>query len=142
MKTILFVCTGNICRSPMAEGLFRHLTAKMGGKYRTLSAGVGAVAGHLDAMGLGEQHAEELLGEVGVHSGLDGLSPAGRDHVAHAGGLDDGGVAKLLHLGHFAADRQPLGDDRDERGVQLIDALAEVAEVRCGRFGHRQHGIR
>jgi protein-tyrosine-phosphatase len=24
MKTILFVCTGNICRSPMAEGLFRH----------------------------------------------------------------------------------------------------------------------
>ena len=24
MKTILFVCTGNVCRSPMAEGLFRH----------------------------------------------------------------------------------------------------------------------
>jgi protein-tyrosine phosphatase len=24
MKRILFVCTGNICRSPTAEGLFRH----------------------------------------------------------------------------------------------------------------------
>jgi len=23
MRTILFVCTGNVCRSPMAEGLFR-----------------------------------------------------------------------------------------------------------------------
>lgn len=24
MKRILFVCTGNICRSPMAEGIFNH----------------------------------------------------------------------------------------------------------------------
>lgn len=27
MKRILFVCTGNVCRSPMAEGLFKKLTA-------------------------------------------------------------------------------------------------------------------
>jgi RpiB/LacA/LacB family sugar-phosphate isomerase len=41
MKTILFVCTGNICRSPMAEGLFRHA---MRGRhdFRAISAGVGA----------------------------------------------------------------------------------------------------
>ncbi|MBI4026462.1 MAG: ribose 5-phosphate isomerase B [Verrucomicrobia bacterium] len=25
MKTILFICTGNVCRSPMAEGLMRHM---------------------------------------------------------------------------------------------------------------------
>lgn len=24
MKNVIFVCTGNICRSPMAEGLLRH----------------------------------------------------------------------------------------------------------------------
>lgn len=28
MKTIVFVCTGNTCRSPMAEGLFRVLAEK------------------------------------------------------------------------------------------------------------------
>ncbi len=44
MKTILFVCTGNICRSPMAEGLFRH-AVKRSGDYQVYSAGVGAVEG-------------------------------------------------------------------------------------------------
>jgi RpiB/LacA/LacB family sugar-phosphate isomerase len=44
MKTILFVCTGNVCRSPMAEALFQRLTRGRG-EYAVLSAGVGAVDG-------------------------------------------------------------------------------------------------
>ena len=44
MKKILFVCTGNICRSPMAEGLFRHLV-ESGGEYEVSSAGLGAING-------------------------------------------------------------------------------------------------
>lgn len=35
MKKILFVCLGNICRSPMAEGIFKHL---YGDKYTVQSA--------------------------------------------------------------------------------------------------------
>ena len=27
---VLFVCTGNICRSPTADGVFRHIVAKAG----------------------------------------------------------------------------------------------------------------
>jgi len=30
MKRILFVCTGNICRSPTADGIARHLAAQLG----------------------------------------------------------------------------------------------------------------
>jgi RpiB/LacA/LacB family sugar-phosphate isomerase len=61
MKTILFVCTGNICRSPMAEGLFRHLTGRMGGRYRALSAGVGAIDGMPPS-----SHAVQALKALGV----------------------------------------------------------------------------
>jgi glycine hydroxymethyltransferase len=44
MKTILFLCTGNICRSPMAEALFRH-AVRGRGDFRVLSAGIGAIDG-------------------------------------------------------------------------------------------------
>jgi len=42
MKSILFVCTGNICRSPMAMGLLRERLHEEGleGEYRVHSAGV------------------------------------------------------------------------------------------------------
>lgn len=30
MTRVLFVCLGNICRSPLAEGVFRHLVAEEG----------------------------------------------------------------------------------------------------------------
>ncbi len=44
MKSILFVCTGNVCRSPMAEALFRQ-AVKGRGDYVAGSAGIGAING-------------------------------------------------------------------------------------------------
>jgi RpiB/LacA/LacB family sugar-phosphate isomerase len=44
MKTILFVCTGNVCRSPMAEVLMRE-QLKGRNDLRVLSAGLGALDG-------------------------------------------------------------------------------------------------
>jgi protein-tyrosine phosphatase len=42
MKKILFVCMGNICRSPMAEGVVREEFKKRGIKAELDSAGTGA----------------------------------------------------------------------------------------------------
>ncbi len=41
---VLFVCSGNICRSPMADGVFRDMVAKAGlaDKIQVDSAGTGA----------------------------------------------------------------------------------------------------
>lgn len=43
MKRVLFVCLGNICRSPMAEAVFRNLVEKEGlaGQIKVDSAGTG-----------------------------------------------------------------------------------------------------
>lgn len=44
--TIMFVCTGNTCRSPMAEGALRHLLAKEGvDDVNVVSSGTGAANG-------------------------------------------------------------------------------------------------
>ena len=60
MKTILFLCTGNVCRSPMAEGLFRHAVQGRG-EFRILSAGLGAVDGQAPT-----NHSVQAMKEVGI----------------------------------------------------------------------------
>ena len=58
MKNVLFICTGNICRSPMAEGLLRHAT---GEKIEVCSAGLGAGHGQPPSA-----HAVEVLKKEGI----------------------------------------------------------------------------
>ena len=60
MKTILFLCTGNICRSPMAEGLFRN-AVKGRGDFRVVSAGLGAVDGQPPT-----NHSVTAMKEIGI----------------------------------------------------------------------------
>lgn len=60
MKNILFVCTGNICRSPIAEGLFRRLIGNRK-DIEVASAGVHAVTGQSPSA-----HAIEVCAQEGV----------------------------------------------------------------------------
>ena len=60
MKTILFICTGNVCRSPMAEALFRRVVQGRG-EFRVLSAGIGAMNGQPPT-----PHSARAMQELGV----------------------------------------------------------------------------
>jgi len=46
MEKVLFVCTENTCRSPIAEGLFRKIASEKEISLEVISAGVFANAGH------------------------------------------------------------------------------------------------
>jgi glycine hydroxymethyltransferase len=65
VKSVLFVCTGNICRSPIAEGLFRRLLGNRK-EIEVASAGVHAVHGQPPSL-----YAVQVCEEEGVDiSGL------------------------------------------------------------------------
>ncbi len=59
VKRIVFVCTGNVCRSPMAEELCRR---ELNGEraIEVESAGIGAVTGQTPS-----PHAVEVMRELG-----------------------------------------------------------------------------
>ncbi|KAI5262503.1 phosphotyrosine protein phosphatases I [Aureobasidium subglaciale] len=50
--SVLFVCLGNICRSPMAEGVFRHITNHTRPNAHPMIT-------HIDSCGTGAYHADE-----------------------------------------------------------------------------------
>ena len=61
MTRILFVCTGNTCRSPMAEAVCNHLARQRGIGVYACSAGISAFNGMPIS-----QHACDVLKERGI----------------------------------------------------------------------------
>lgn len=58
---IMFVCSGNICRSPMAAGLARHLLEQRGVPHAVISAGTLGINGRSAAA-----HAVAAMREINV----------------------------------------------------------------------------
>lgn len=64
MRRLLFVCTGNLCRSPAAETIFNALAEERGLDWRAESAGLSAVEGSPVP-----ENVELSLEEVGFYAG-------------------------------------------------------------------------
>ena len=77
MKSVLFVCTGNICRSPIAEGLFRRLVGNR--NIEVASAGVHAVRGQPPSL-----YAVQVCEADGVDISNQRSQPLTADLVEHA----------------------------------------------------------
>lgn len=91
MTAILFVCLGNICRSPLAEGIFRHQVEVARLTDRFL----------IDSAGCGGWHSDERPDRRSIT-------------VAQAHGIDISGQrARQIHTDDFDRFDLILGLDRD-----------------------------
>jgi protein-tyrosine-phosphatase len=77
VRSVLFVCAGNICRSPIAEAACRHLAQSRSGlaQVEIGSAGVFAIDGNRATPDAIDAAREELGLDITAHRarGLDGL---------------------------------------------------------------------
>ena len=81
MSSILFVCTGNLCRSPMAAGLMRERLAEEGmdSRHRVASAGTWGVDGRPAA-----ENAVVVMRERGIDISDHTARTIRSEHVAEA----------------------------------------------------------
>src|SRR6266478_4419699 len=111
MKTVLFVCTGNVCRSPMAEGIFRY--AMQGrGDYRVFSAGLGAMEGQPPS-----HYAVQAVKELGIDiSGQRSrmLTPELVQQADYIFGMTHSHIDTVMMLYPFTAEKTFLLREFDE----------------------------
>lgn len=121
---LLFVCTGNTCRSPMAGALARRAAERRGLRVEVRTAGTSAVPGRPASTGAVLAAREEDL-DLSGHASAP-LTPEGADwadlvvgmtpsHVRTAAGMTDSGEVVLL------TDYLPEGDP--ERGEPVPDPV-------------------
>ncbi|TPV96442.1 MAG: low molecular weight phosphotyrosine protein phosphatase [Myxococcales bacterium FL481] len=95
--SVLFVCYANVCRSPLAEGVFRHFVGRRGldGALTIDSAGTSAFVGsepHPLSVSIARQHGIELQG-VSRQLVRDDLFEF--DHIVVMDRANERAVAKL-----------------------------------------------
>jgi RpiB/LacA/LacB family sugar-phosphate isomerase len=132
-RHILFICTGNICRSPMAEGLFRDMTAEDGG-FTASSAGLAAARGQrpseesvtvLRELGIDISSQRSTPLDMNLAAGADYIFVMTRSHLDAINLLYPGALEKTFLLREFDDAPDGLRDVPDPIGQGI------AAYTRC-----------
>ena len=121
MKKILFICHGNICRSPMAEFVFRDLVEKRGLSHRITTA---SAATSTEEIG-NPVHpgTRRKLKEHGIGcAGKTARQLTRRDYEEYDMliGMDEYNMRNMRHM---------LGGDPDGKLVKLLGFCGETRDV-------------
>ncbi|WP_438348803.1 low molecular weight protein arginine phosphatase [Paenibacillus sp. FA6] len=119
---ILFVCTGNTCRSPMAEALLRKLAKERGLPLEVSSAGVAATEGipisrHAEAI-LRDHNIDDVITSqalrIDVVHESDLILTLTQSHKQHVLRIFPEVVGKIYTLKEYAEDDEQVLRDIDE----------------------------
>jgi len=145
MTKILMVCLGNICRSPLAEGILQYRANQLGADVQVDSAGTSAY--HIG------EHPDSRMIQTASHHGIDLSSQCARQFSAadfnrfdRIYAMDNSNYADILSLARNNEDRQKVelllnashpnsdmsvpdpwygGDEGFERVFELVDEACE-----------------
>ncbi len=121
MEKILFVCHGNICRSPMAEFILKKMLRQAG---RSEEVEVASAATHDDELGnpvypmARQELAKHGIGCPGHQARL--LTPADYEHYTRIFGMDEVNVKDILKV---------FGADPEGKVQLLMDLVGEHRDI-------------
>ncbi len=158
MRKILFVCSGNTCRSPLAEGIARKiLSDRIRIPIDVSSAGASAFEGMPAA-----QHAASVAAQHGIDLSrhrsrllnrqtvrdADLIVTMGSKHRKTVGVIDPDALSYTVHITEFCNEfgdvPDPIGGDREEyeRVYDLIERCIEAMAERLDGYDGWKSGRR
>ena len=136
MKSVLFVCLGNICRSPLAEGIAKKIAKEQGLDLNIDSAGTGdwhiGQAPCPNSVKVAAQHNIDISSYQGRQVTVEDFSKY--DLIV---GLDDSNMSNLkklgakehVKLGHFGFNDEDVPDPYFFDGFEGFDKVYEMIET-------------
>ena len=124
---VLFICTGNTCRSPMAEGYFQSLVEREGMDNMEISS-AGTFAGDGEPASTHSRRSASKIGiDIANHkstpltpellNSADIIVAMTASHKTHVGSLVPAALAKTRLMGELSSESQdvsdPFGGDAD-----------------------------
>jgi protein-tyrosine-phosphatase len=144
---ILFVCTGNTCRSPMAEGILKKMLKEKGIDYiQVSSAGTnswGSCPASLSALEIGKSSGIDLRSHLSrkltkeMLMGSDLILAMSKDHLDHIRELNEESIDKSFLLKAFPRRsedesfwiRDPIGGTKDDYRICFVDLQKNIKRI-------------
>ena len=140
IKNILFVCTGNTCRSAMAEGIFKKILKERkedNSSFNILSAGISALPGisptpeaikvmSEQGIDISQHHAQELREEIIKKADL--ILVMANEHKEYVHKEFPFAQNKTFLLKKFTLNNKTGSNQKNERNYEIIDPIGRKIE--------------
>jgi len=139
-KTILFVCTGNTCRSTMAEGIFKKMLKERtedDSRFNIISAGISALPGMSptseailvmfeQGIDISQHHTQALQEELIKKADL--ILVMANEHKEYIHKEFPFAQKKIFILKKFALTNKSESNQNNERNYEIIDPIGRKIE--------------